>query len=155
MQEIKCPRCSGLGRIEKYNHVEMGICFECSGKGTLTQEEYNRYEEDIAKQAKKAIKRAETSKQVLLDSLKKQWFNNADIIYIVNESNTYSIKNQLKEAGAIYNNNHRVWYFKEVNNNYQLFSIQWKEVLNDNDKGYSVNLQQIIKTRSNGILKGY
>jgi hypothetical protein len=61
----------------------------------------------------------------------------------------------LKEAGAIYNNNHRVWYFTEVNNNYQLFSIQWKEVLNDNDKGYSVNLQQIIKTRSNGILKGY
>jgi hypothetical protein len=31
MKNIICPRCSGHGKIEKYNHVEAGICFECNG----------------------------------------------------------------------------------------------------------------------------
>lgn len=33
MKTIICPRCSGHGKIEKYNHVEAGICFECNESG--------------------------------------------------------------------------------------------------------------------------
>ena len=146
-----CPRCQGNGTIEKYKHVENGICFECSGSGKVTEEERQRIEKDILREFKKI----QTNKQVLINSLKKQWFNNSDIIYIVDNSNTYSIKEQLKQDGAFFNNGHKVWYFKEQNSKYPLFKIEWQEVLNDNGIGYAVNLQHIIKTRSKDNLKGY
>lgn len=151
----KCPKCGGSGNIQKYKHVEAGICFECSGSGIVTDEELIRIEKDIAKETKRQQKKFENDRQKLIDSLKKQWFNNSDTIYIVNESNTFSIKNQLKDSGAVFNNNHKVWYFTEINNNYPVFEIQWNEVLNDNGKGYSVNLQHIIKEKSNGNLRGF
>lgn len=151
MNYYTCPKCQGNRIIEKYKHVEDGICFECSGSGKVTEEERQRIEKDILREFKKT----QTNKQVLINSLKKQWFNDLDIIYIVDNSNTYSIKEQLKQDGAFFNNSHKVWYFKEQNSKYPLFKIEWQEVLNDNGIGYAVNLQHIIKTRSKDNLKGY
>lgn len=151
MKEFTCPRCGGQGHIEKYNHVEAGICFECSGSGKVTEEELQRIEKDIAKEVKKGI----TQKQKLVDSLKKEWFNNSNIIYIVNNNNTYPIRSELKNAGAKYNKHFNIWYFTENKTDYPLFTITWNEVLNDNNKGYAVNMTNLIKTKSNGNLKGY
>ena len=151
MKDHTCPRCGGAGYIDKYKHVEDGICFECSGRGKVTEEEYLRIEKDMAREFKKANKQ----KQRLIDSLKKEWFNNSDIIYIVNNKNTYPIKTELKDHGAKYLKTFNIWYFTESKNNYPLFSITWEEVLNDDDKGYAVNLTNLIKTKSEGILKGY
>jgi hypothetical protein len=35
-QNINCDRCSGMGYIPKFNHVEAGICFKCRGKKYYT-----------------------------------------------------------------------------------------------------------------------
>lgn len=39
MKNIICPRCSGHGKIQKYNHVEAGLCFECNGSGVKEVED--------------------------------------------------------------------------------------------------------------------
>ena len=39
MKKNICPRCSGRGKIGKYNHVESGICFECHGAGFIEVED--------------------------------------------------------------------------------------------------------------------
>jgi len=155
MERCICPRCNGRGIIEKYKHVENGVCFECSGSGTVTQEEYTRIQKDIAKEIKKQQKKNQTKQQNLIDSLKKEWFNNSDIIYVLNEKDTFSIKDKLKNDGALWNKTYHVWYFTESKNNYNLFSISWNEVLNDNNRGYAINLTNIIKERSNGNLRGF
>jgi RecJ-like exonuclease len=36
-KEVPCPRCHGKGEIPVYRHVEMGICFKCRGRKTITQ----------------------------------------------------------------------------------------------------------------------
>ena len=30
--KITCPRCSGVGRLDHFKHIENGICFLCGGK---------------------------------------------------------------------------------------------------------------------------
>ncbi|PDY14184.1 hypothetical protein COO16_04275 [Bacillus pseudomycoides] len=41
---VKCSNCAGHGVIEKYQHVENGICFKCSGSGVMEVSE-NEYKE--------------------------------------------------------------------------------------------------------------
>ena len=148
-----CPRCNGKGKIEKYNHVENGICFECSGSGRVTEEEKNRIEKDIAKEIKRSNTYEKNRKQKFVDSLKKQWFNNADTIYIIDNSNTYSIKNQLKQDGALFNYDHKVWYFTELKSNYDLFSISWDEITDNTN--YASNMIKLIKKKSKNGLRGF
>ena len=149
-----CPKCGGHKIIEAYKHVEAGICFECSGRGSVTDEEYIRIEKEIAKEIKKNSKMLENSKKKLLQNLKKEWFSNCDVIYIVCESNTYNIKDQIKKDGGKFNS-FSVWYFTEPKDNYNLIKISWEEVLQDDNKGYATNMTNIIKEKSNGILKGF
>lgn len=153
MNYYTCPRCNGIGRIEKYLHVENGICFECSGSGKVTEEEKNRIEKDIAKEIKSNSTYEKNRQQKLVDSLKKQWFNNSDIIYIIDNSNTYSIKDKLKQDGAFFNYNHKVWCFTEVKSKYDLFSISWDEITDNTN--YSSNMIKLIKEKSKNGLKGF
>jgi hypothetical protein len=148
-----CPRCNGSKIIDKYKHVEGGICFECSGSGRVTQEEKERIEKDIAREAKRSNTKEVNRKSKLLNQLKKEWFNNADTIYILNMSNTYTIKDQLKQDSAIFNYIHKVWYFTEQNDKYNTFTITWEEVA-EGEK-YAITLEKLIQERSNGMLKGY
>lgn len=148
-----CPRCNGNGKIEKYNHVENGICFECSGSGRVTQEEKERIEKEIAKEVKRSNTTQTNRQNKLINSLKKQWFNDSETIYIIDNNNTYSIKDQLKQDGAIYNNTFKVWYFTECNDNYNCFTVSWEEV-STSDK-LAFNLQKLIQEKSKNGLKGY
>jgi len=148
-----CPRCNGKGIIEKYMHVENGLCFECSGSGKVTKEEKERIEKDIAKEIKRNNTKIKNNQNKLENQLKKQWFNDADAVYIVNVSNTYSIKEQLKQDKALFNNSHKVWYFTEQNEKYNTFKIEWQEVIDG--KEYAVTLEKLIQEKSSGILKGY
>ena len=77
-----CPRCQGSKIIEKFKHVESGICFECSGNGYVTEEEKQRIEKDIAREIKRSQTRINNDKEKQLARLKKEWFSNADIIHI-------------------------------------------------------------------------
>lgn len=153
MNYYTCPRCNGNGRIEKYYHVEAGICFECSGSGRVTEEEKNRIEKDITRKVKRNNTIEKNRQQKLVNSLKKQWFNNSNVIYIVDNSNTYLIKDRLKQDGAFFNYNFKVWYFTENNNNYDLFKITWDEITENTS--YASNLRNIIKEKSKSGLKGY
>jgi excinuclease UvrABC ATPase subunit len=148
-----CPRCNGNGIIEKYMHVDNGICFECSGSGKVTQEEKERIEKDITREAKRNNTRITNNQDRLESQLKKQWFNDADTIYIINISNTYSIKDQLKQDKAIFNNSHKVWYFTEQNEKYNTIRMDWQEIIDG--KEYAITLQKLIQERSGGMLKGY
>lgn len=153
MNYYTCPRCNGNRIIEKYLHVEAGICFECSGSGRVTEEEKNRIEKDIAREVKRNNTIEKNRQQKLVDSLKKQWFNNSNVIYIVDNSNTFSIKNQLKQDGALFNYNFKVWYFTENNNNYDLFTISWDEITDNTS--YASNMIKLIKEKSKNGLKGF
>ena len=148
-----CPRCCGKGIIDKYMHVENGVCFECSGSGKVTQEEKERIEKDIVKEVNRSKTKEVNRKNKLLNQLKKEWFHNADTIYILNVSNTYNIKDQLKQDGAIFNFIHKVWYFTEQNEKYNTFCITWQEVAESEQ--YANTLEKLIQERSNGTLKGY
>ena len=153
MNYYTCPRCNGNKIIEKYLHVEAGICFECHGNGRVTEEEKNRIEKDIVREVKRNNTIEKNRQQKLVDSLKKRWFNNADKIYIVDNSNTYLIKDQLKQDGAFFNYNFKVWYFTEKKDKYDLFTITWEEVTSNTS--YASNLRNIIKEKSKSGLKGY
>lgn len=154
MNSYICPRCNGNGRIEKYNHVENGICFECSGSGRVTEEEKDRIEKDIVREIKKQKSRQDAKQKKLIESLKEQWFHDADIIYIIDNCNTYTIKEQLKQDGALFNNTFKIWYFiNNNNNNYNLFSIAWEEVITSDI--FALNMEKLIQARSKNGLKGY
>ena len=153
MKYYICPRCSGKGIIDKYKHVENGVCFECSGSGKVTQEEKERIEKDIVRESIRTHKTIQTRQNKLESQLKKQWFNDADSIYIINDNNTYSIKDQLKQDNALFNYDFKVWYFTEQNEKYNTFSVTWQEVANGEQ--YAITLRKLIKERSSGILKGY
>lgn len=155
MKEYTCPRCAGNKYIEKFKHVEGGVCFECYGKGTVTEEEKNRILKVMATEKKRANTIAKNQKEKLLKSLKKQWFNNADTIYIINEANTFEIKDQLKNDGAKFNYGFKTWYFTEPKKNYNTFSINWNEILESEKEQYASSLRKLIQERSSGILKGY
>ena len=142
MNYYTCPRCKGNKIIERYLHVEAGICFECSGSGRVTEEEKNRIEKDIAKEINRNSTYEKNRQQKLVDSLKKQWFSNSNVIYIVDNSNTYLIKDQLKQDGAFFNYNFKVWYFTEKKDKYDLFTITWEEVTSNTN--YATNLMNII-----------
>ena len=32
---MQCPKCEGLGTIERYRHIYNGQCYECNGTGTV------------------------------------------------------------------------------------------------------------------------
>ncbi|MDY8021207.1 hypothetical protein [Paenibacillus polymyxa] len=152
-ERVSCPRCGGNGRIEKYKHVQDGVCFECSGAGKVTQEEAQRIEKEIAKQVLKSQKAQENTKRKFLESLKKSWFNGADEIYVVNEINSFEIREQLKLDGAKFND-FKVWYFTYPNENYNIFKVEWDEVVDEPNDFYAIKLEKIIRERSNGNLRG-
>ena len=35
MKTATCPKCCGNGRISGLDHIENGVCFQCSGNGTI------------------------------------------------------------------------------------------------------------------------
>lgn len=34
-KQVTCPRCSGSGVLPEHTHVRAGVCFKCSGSGTV------------------------------------------------------------------------------------------------------------------------
>lgn len=145
---IRCPKCNGTGILPEYKHLDNGKCFLCNGKGFIHIDE----EKEI-KKIDKNKKSIDAYKNKLIKRLKKEWFNNSDAIYVVNEKNTYSIKENIKADGGKFQGGiFSIWYFTEPKENYNLIKIEWDDVLNDNDKGYAVRLRELIKEKSNNNL---
>ena len=105
-----CPRCGGSGRLPEFAGIDNGRCFRCGGSGiseTTWKEytaEYRKILDDrrIARAKKKAAGYNESF-------LKKNGFSEDGHTWIV-MGNTYDIKDELKEAGAHFNNL-LLWHF--------------------------------------------
>ena len=119
-EKIKCPKCSGTGHIPQYNHVEDGICFDCSGSGWIDKKEYEHMiEQQATRDIKKISKQTTNRKQAI------NFFQ--DTLYLV-IGNTYSIKDELKAQGAKWNVYLHGWVLPEPNTKYKTVTIHFDDV---------------------------
>ena len=125
--ENKCPKCGGTGGIDYYPHVEGGICFKCNGSGyyphswkEYTPEYAAKLEERrIAREKKKA---PEKNAKIFEDN----GFNEEGFMWIV-LGDTYSIKEELKAAGAKFDQRF-FWHFDHEDNGYSCIKISIEDV---------------------------
>lgn len=109
----KCPQCGGSGHYG-FNQIDGTVCYGCMGSGMVSQavrayseKEYNRMKrtkkrKEEAKQAK--IKdRIENLEEYKHETALKLGFNEFEKAYMVCGGDTYSIKEELKKAGAKFN----------------------------------------------------
>jgi RecJ-like exonuclease len=69
---MECIRCSGLGKIKKFKHVDNGICFECDGKGYKLSENEIMIEFKIGnKVVDRQFYSKDTSKKIVMEHAKK------------------------------------------------------------------------------------
>lgn len=125
--KIKCDNCNGTGYIPHYNHVENGICFKCMGSGFVIEKQYSK--EELKKKEQKANKKRFASLKEL------RGFKNTDILYLIEDENTYNKKDEIKKDGAIWNWFFRKWVFEndDLKNKYKLVKITFEETLKEGD----------------------
>lgn len=101
--EVKCPRCGGSGYIYGYEHVEGGICFKCNGSGRY-EHSWKEYTPEYAQKLddRRLAKAKKTAPARNAALLKKLGFDENGKAWIV-VGNTFEIKDQLKAAGAKFN----------------------------------------------------
>lgn len=129
--ERKCPKCGGTGYIDCYLYVEGGRCFHCGGTGEYphswkeyTPEYAAKLEERrIAREKKKA---PEKNAKFLRDN----GFNEEGFTWIV-LGNTFEIKEELKAAGAKFNNE-LLWHFDHEQSKYPTIKVSIEEVCRKN-----------------------
>lgn len=113
----KCPKCGGSGWLREYDYVEGGICFLCNGSGTylhnykVMTEAYNHKlcEKRLLKVRKEAAAKNK-------DFLCKMGFSTDGNAWVV-LGNTYPIRDELKVAGAKFDN-WLGWHFAEEQEKY-------------------------------------
>lgn len=154
--EEVCDRCGGKGivasRIENGHiipiPVDGGICYKCNGQKKITkwvkaytEKEYNSYIRSQEKAKEKKAQEAEARKtkakqdsEINKKSLLEKFGYNLEnpMVYIVTGGNTYSIKDQLKQAGAMYTTA-TGWYFShevEVPKGYSLLMVPFDKIFN-------------------------
>ena len=102
--ETKCPKCGGNGYIDYYSYIEGGVCFLCGGSGyhETTWKEYTpEYAQKLADRRLAKAKKKAPEKNAKF--LKAEGFSEDGKAWIV-VGDTYSIKDELKEAGAKWSN---------------------------------------------------
>lgn len=108
--DTRCPKCGGKGYIPGYEHVDGGVCFMCGGSGRghrsviVRTREYNQ--KLIDARLEKARK---TAGERNAKYLKSRGFSVDGFAWIV-MGNTFEIKEQLKAAGARWDNTFG-WHF--------------------------------------------
>lgn len=126
-----CPKCGGRGYIYGYEYIEGGRCFKCGGTGyyghswkEYTPEYAAKLEERrIAREKKKA---PEKNAKFLRDN----GFNEEGFTWIV-LGNTFEIKEELKAAGAKFNNE-LLWHFDHEQSKYPTINVSIEEVCRKN-----------------------
>ncbi|WJE41198.1 hypothetical protein QRD86_00145 (plasmid) [Bacillus halotolerans] len=138
--ETDCDRCGGAGQSDKW-YLTGKVCFKCGGDGRMLtkRKEYTpEHEEKLRKQREKraekkrlaAIAQAEEENQVKLTN----WGYNQPTIHLV-LGDTFSIKDELKSAGARFNNQIRGWYFSEKPGQWDTVELETAELLKYNYLG--------------------
>lgn len=134
----KCPRCSGLGiivaRVENDRlipiPVDQGICYQCKGAKYITKKvrlytlkEYNQMEASKEKTFQKKEEERKAKMLAEYNNKRKKWledngFNENEITYVYFPSDSYEIKEKLKELGFRFNYT-LLWHIAEVPEGYE------------------------------------
>lgn len=126
-QSDDCPKCGGKGYLYCYGHIEGGVCFKCggTGKGSQTWKEYTpEYAQKLAD--RRAARAQAKSGENRAKFLEKEGFGADGFTYVI-KGNTYSIKDELKAAGAKFNS-YLGWHFANKDNGYDCFEINADDV---------------------------
>lgn len=149
--ETDCPKCGGSGYIRGYEHVENGVCFKCGGSGKFAHtwvERTPEYEEKLrlrrlAKMKKEAP--AQNSKFFKANGLSE------DGVTWIAVGETYSIREQLKEAGAKFSSDFG-WHFDHKPEGFAVAEFDAKQVMHqlENDwftfnDNYTAEVEQFRK----------
>ena len=130
--DCKCRKCGGRGFIEGYAHVERGVCFDCRGSGIEKDYTWKEYTPEYAKKlaqrrlAKAKAKAPERNAKLF----KRLGMSEAGKAYVV-IGDTFELKDQLKEAGARWNDL-LGWHFDHEQSEYPCFEVSIDEIA---DKG--------------------
>lgn len=134
----KCDRCNGSGiaisRIENGQPVpyinDNGICYRCQGAGYFhktirlyTEEEFERMEKANAKAAEKRASAQEEKMKAEYAKKRREWlssngFNDNLTTFVYFSSDSYDIKDQLKDAGFRFDKV-LLWHIAEVPEQYK------------------------------------
>lgn len=108
--DTRCPKCGGKGYLPGYEHVEGGVCFMCGGSGRGSRQVIVRTYEYNQKLVEARLEKArKTAGERNAKYLKSQGFNELGETWIV-AGDTFKIKDELKAAGARFNNIF-LWHF--------------------------------------------
>lgn len=108
--DYRCDRCNGKGSIDRFNHVDNGVCFKCLGSGIKQKptvikaytEEYRATLDEKAKQKqiKNLIKNVEKINQSIE---RKLGFIDTYVLYVY-MGKTYQHRETLKNFGGVFHN---------------------------------------------------
>lgn len=108
--DTRCPKCGGTGYIPGYEHIEGGVCFLCGGSGRGSQSVIVRTYEYNQKLVNARLEKArKTAGERNAKYLKSRGFSVDGFAWIV-MGKTFEIKDQLKAAGARWDNTFG-WHF--------------------------------------------
>lgn len=106
----RCPKCGGKGYLPGYEHVEGGVCFLCGGNGRGERKVIVRtYEYNQKLVEARLAKARKTAGERNAKFLKSQGFSEQGETWVV-AGDTFKIKDELKAAGARFNNTF-LWHF--------------------------------------------
>ena len=158
--DYTCTRCGGLGYSEAWRWTGM-TCYKCGGTGVQAEpqivKEYTpEYAAKLAEQRRKRqekerVKRLEALKTQLPEMLVEKGFSADGKMYVAT-GDTYSMRDQLRAAGAHWKSYLKGWVFTEDHPEFNTVAVNWDEVMTLNtDGGYlewkPVMFEDIIKDR--------
>lgn len=134
-----CWKCSGRGVIPYYMHVANGVCFKCEDhKGYWVErrvlnekEQARRDAAKVRKAAKREQERADRQMEFNKLAIEKLGFGNGSI-HVVALHDTFSLKDELKEAGARFKGEFG-WFFTQPTDLYPTIEITAEEGLEFHD----------------------
>ena len=136
-----CQRCGGAGASEAWRFTGC-TCWECGGTGISKMRIWKEYTpEHRAKLDAARAKRDEKKRQERLAELKshmtevyaKHGFGADGKAYAVTEKDSYSIREELKAAGARWMSEFGAWVFKTKPEAYQTVEIAFEEAYTINE----------------------
>lgn len=131
----QCCKCGGKGYINGYEHIDGARCWECGTTGIVKEYYWKEYTPEYAaklaeRRKQKAIKKAPERNR---EFFKKEGFDDNGRTWVV-IGKTYDIKDELKAAGAKFNNIFG-WHFARADNGFNCFEISVEDIGQKNDVG--------------------
>lgn len=126
--DTRCPKCGGKGYIPGYEHVDGGVCFMCGGSGRGHHQVVIRTEEYNQKLVNARLEKArKTAGERNAKYLKSRGFSVEGFAWIV-MGKTFEIKDQLKAAGARWDNTFG-WHFDHETTEFPTIRISIEDKL--------------------------